>query len=137
MLIDCELQKFQSVANPVKEDMNKRVKTDLSPPGRNDRLLMINSNSQTSALTPLSTPLFYCHVRYVLCSLPGLLKDYSKWLTLFHSENFDQQLEIPGQYENMRGKPLPEYHVHVASFGDEVGHDATIVQIYVFSVNLS
>ena len=50
---------------------------------------------------------------------PGTLKEYSQWLSDFQAANFDQDLELPGQYTGL-SKPLPEYHVKINSFDDRV-----------------
>ncbi|XP_028413162.1 DNA-dependent protein kinase catalytic subunit-like [Dendronephthya gigantea] len=49
----------------------------------------------------------------------GNLKDYSPWLANFQTQSETIQLEIPGQYSG-QSKPLPEYHVKVAGFGEKV-----------------
>ncbi|XP_065180580.1 DNA-dependent protein kinase catalytic subunit-like [Sycon ciliatum] len=50
---------------------------------------------------------------------PALLKQYSPWLSDFQASNFQQVLEIPGQYHG-RSKPLPEYHVKIAGFDERI-----------------
>ncbi|KAI9359803.1 hypothetical protein BD770DRAFT_319254 [Pilaira anomala] len=49
----------------------------------------------------------------------GLLKSYSPWLATFKSSDYDEELEIPGQYDGF-SKPHPELHAKVASFGAQV-----------------
>ncbi|XP_076033927.1 DNA-dependent protein kinase catalytic subunit-like [Oratosquilla oratoria] len=50
---------------------------------------------------------------------PGNLKELSPWLANFQSANFDDEMEIPGQYSGYT-KPLPEYHVRLTGFGESV-----------------
>lgn len=47
------------------------------------------------------------------------LVDYNSWLAEFSALNFENGLEVPGQY-NGREKPIPERHVKISSFGEEV-----------------
>ncbi|KAI8057473.1 hypothetical protein BDF21DRAFT_349187 [Thamnidium elegans] len=49
----------------------------------------------------------------------GLLKSFSPWLATFKNNDFDEELEIPGQYDGF-AKPYPELHAKVASFGTQV-----------------
>ncbi|ORE05303.1 hypothetical protein BCV72DRAFT_250689 [Rhizopus microsporus var. microsporus] len=54
-------------------------------------------------------------------SRPGadLLKSYSPWLASFKSSEFEEQLEVPGQYNGL-SKPYPELHAKVASIDGRV-----------------
>nr|XP_033789602.1 DNA-dependent protein kinase catalytic subunit isoform X2 [Geotrypetes seraphini] len=51
--------------------------------------------------------------------VPGNLKEYSPWMSNFKPEFLRHELEIPGQY-NGRCKPLPEYHVKISGFNEQV-----------------
>ncbi|XP_065898419.1 DNA-dependent protein kinase catalytic subunit-like isoform X2 [Dysidea avara] len=53
------------------------------------------------------------------CEGAGLLKEYSPWLQNFQSSSYQFTIEVPGQYTGDR-KPLPEYHVKIASFDEKV-----------------
>ncbi|KAG1168656.1 hypothetical protein G6F71_008958 [Rhizopus microsporus] len=48
-----------------------------------------------------------------------LLKSYSPWLASFKSSEFEEQLEVPGQYNGL-SKPYPELHAKVASIDGRV-----------------
>ncbi|XP_022110995.1 DNA-dependent protein kinase catalytic subunit-like [Acanthaster planci] len=50
---------------------------------------------------------------------PGNLKEYSTWFSDFQQLSYDRELEIPGQYGG-KSKPLPEYHVKIAGFDEQV-----------------
>ncbi|XP_034021328.1 DNA-dependent protein kinase catalytic subunit [Thalassophryne amazonica] len=50
---------------------------------------------------------------------PGNLKEYSPWLSGFKADTFNNELEIPGQYDG-RSKPLPEYHAKITGFDERV-----------------
>lgn len=50
---------------------------------------------------------------------PGNLKEYSPWLSAFKADAFNNELEIPGQYDG-RSKPLPEYHAKITGFDERV-----------------
>ena len=50
---------------------------------------------------------------------PGTLKEYSQFLADFQAANYDQDLELPGQYTGLH-KPLPELHVRINSFDERV-----------------
>ncbi|KAM8881271.1 DNA-dependent protein kinase catalytic subunit [Synchiropus picturatus] len=50
---------------------------------------------------------------------PGNLKEYSPWLSGFKADPFQNELEIPGQYDG-RSKPLPEYHAKITGFDERV-----------------
>lgn len=47
------------------------------------------------------------------------LKDYSPWLANYQSYEADFTFEIPGQYKGDE-KPLPQYHIKLARFKEEV-----------------
>lgn len=48
------------------------------------------------------------------------LKDYSPWLAEFDAIQYGHDnLEIPGQYDG-RSRPMPEYHVKIASFDSRI-----------------
>ncbi|KND04346.1 uncharacterized protein SPPG_00077 [Spizellomyces punctatus DAOM BR117] len=47
------------------------------------------------------------------------LKNYSPWLANFNARNYNEELEIPGQYEGLT-MPRPQQHVKVISFHSEV-----------------
>ncbi|ROT76684.1 putative DNA-dependent protein kinase catalytic subunit-like [Penaeus vannamei] len=51
--------------------------------------------------------------------LPRQLKAYSPWLANFQASKYSEVLELPGQYTGM-SKPLPEYHVKISSFDENV-----------------
>ncbi|KAJ4925203.1 hypothetical protein JOQ06_017938 [Pogonophryne albipinna] len=50
---------------------------------------------------------------------PGNLKEYSPFLSRFKADTFNNELEIPGQYDG-RSKPLPEYHAKITGFDERV-----------------
>ncbi|XP_010766865.1 DNA-dependent protein kinase catalytic subunit [Notothenia coriiceps] len=50
---------------------------------------------------------------------PGNLKEYSPLLSRFKADTFNNELEIPGQYDG-RSKPLPEYHAKITGFDERV-----------------
>ncbi|KAK1884702.1 DNA-dependent protein kinase catalytic subunit [Dissostichus eleginoides] len=50
---------------------------------------------------------------------PGNLKEYSHLLSGFKADTFNNELEIPGQYDG-RSKPLPEYHAKITGFDERV-----------------
>uniref|UniRef100_A0A0P4W3R0 non-specific serine/threonine protein kinase n=1 Tax=Scylla olivacea TaxID=85551 RepID=A0A0P4W3R0_SCYOL len=50
---------------------------------------------------------------------PNQLKAYSPWLANFQASKHSDVLEIPGQYSGV-SKPLPEYHVNISSFDENV-----------------
>ncbi|KAI9025750.1 hypothetical protein CLU79DRAFT_699113, partial [Phycomyces nitens] len=50
---------------------------------------------------------------------PNLLRSYSPWLSDFQSANYDEEIEIPGQYTGF-GIPHPEHHAKVASFEENI-----------------
>ncbi|KAL3040873.1 hypothetical protein OYC64_011786 [Pagothenia borchgrevinki] len=50
---------------------------------------------------------------------PGNLKEYSPLLSGFKADTFNNELEIPGQYDG-RSKPLPEYHAKITGFDERV-----------------
>ncbi|XP_033988441.1 DNA-dependent protein kinase catalytic subunit isoform X2 [Trematomus bernacchii] len=50
---------------------------------------------------------------------PGNLKEYSPLLSGFKADSFNNELEIPGQYDG-RSKPLPEYHAKITGFDERV-----------------
>ncbi|XP_024136141.1 DNA-dependent protein kinase catalytic subunit isoform X1 [Oryzias melastigma] len=50
---------------------------------------------------------------------PGNLKEYSPWLSGFKADAFNNELEVPGQYDG-RSKPLPEYHAKITGFDERV-----------------
>ncbi len=52
---------------------------------------------------------------------PGLLVDYSEWLTKFerHQAETGQTIEIPGQYQGLKC-PQPEFHVRIVNFDQNV-----------------
>ncbi|EDV28309.1 uncharacterized protein TRIADDRAFT_20924, partial [Trichoplax adhaerens] len=50
---------------------------------------------------------------------PENLKEYCPWLSNFQAANFTYSIEVPGQYTG-RSKPLPEYHLKIASFGERL-----------------
>ena len=55
----------------------------------------------------------------------------------FAGDTFDQRVEIPGQYERVVNKPIPEYHPTIAGFSDEVCKNlSTIVQVELYCVVL-
>ncbi|KAI9209180.1 uncharacterized protein BJ171DRAFT_576762 [Polychytrium aggregatum] len=49
----------------------------------------------------------------------GVLKNYSRWLEEFHSNNYDETVEIPGQYHG-RQRPNPSEHVTITSFSSKL-----------------
>ncbi|KAK7063258.1 hypothetical protein SK128_028361 [Halocaridina rubra] len=52
-------------------------------------------------------------------NLPRQLKSYSPWLASFQASKYPDILELPGQYSGL-SKPLPEYHVKISSFDDNL-----------------
>ncbi|XP_069947778.1 DNA-dependent protein kinase catalytic subunit isoform X2 [Cherax quadricarinatus] len=54
-----------------------------------------------------------------LKKLPKQLKYYSPWLANFQASKYCDVLELPGQYSGM-SKPLPEYHVKISSFDENL-----------------
>ncbi|CAG8470552.1 4251_t:CDS:10, partial [Scutellospora calospora] len=52
-------------------------------------------------------------------SVANLLKSYSQWLADFSSSNYDEEIEIPGQYDGL-GIPDPSRHVKIAYFDQKV-----------------
>nr|QOY44576.1 DNA-dependent protein kinase catalytic subunit [Alvinella pompejana] len=46
---------------------------------------------------------------------PEDIAEYSEWLANFQGCEFDQEIEIPGQYIG-KAKPLPQYHTKISSF---------------------
>ncbi len=52
------------------------------------------------------------------------LSNYSRWLADFDYLNLPTEdriwFEVPGQYDNLFGKPDPESHVRISSFGDKI-----------------
>ncbi|KAL0088017.1 hypothetical protein F4703DRAFT_1975680 [Phycomyces blakesleeanus] len=50
---------------------------------------------------------------------PNLLQSYSPWLSDFQSTNYEEDIEIPGQYTGL-GIPHPEHHAKVASFEENI-----------------
>ncbi|KAG1019202.1 hypothetical protein G6F26_010314 [Rhizopus arrhizus] len=48
-----------------------------------------------------------------------LLKSYSPWLASYRSSEFDEELEVPGQYNGF-AKPYPEFHAKVASIDGRI-----------------
>ncbi|KAI8820570.1 uncharacterized protein EV422DRAFT_578857 [Fimicolochytrium jonesii] len=64
----------------------------------------------------------YCRNNIFKESLPtGMmpLKNYSPWLAAFNAKDFEEDLEIPGQYTESK-KPIPENLVTISSFQSEV-----------------
>ncbi|XP_071521265.1 DNA-dependent protein kinase catalytic subunit-like [Panulirus ornatus] len=59
------------------------------------------------------------HTADDLRRLPRQLKAYSPWLANFHASKYSEVLELPGQYSGM-SKPLPEYHVKISSFDENL-----------------
>ncbi|XP_067118451.1 DNA-dependent protein kinase catalytic subunit-like [Centruroides vittatus] len=47
------------------------------------------------------------------------LRDFSDWLSEFHSIKYSEDIEIPGQYTGKR-KPIPEHHVKICNFDQKV-----------------
>lgn len=47
------------------------------------------------------------------------LKAHSPWLAKFHGSNFDEQLEIPGQYSG-KSRPDPAAHAKIISFDERL-----------------
>lgn len=50
---------------------------------------------------------------------PKTLCEYSDWLSNFQGTKISHSLEIPGQYIGDR-KPIPERHVKISSFVNDV-----------------
>jgi hypothetical protein len=62
---------------------------------------------------------------------PKQLKDYSPWLSDFQAGKYiSLDLEIPGQYTG-ESKPLTQYHIKIAGFGQTVS-----VYMYVVLLNV-
>lgn len=77
------------------------------------------------SLCILSRSVFYLTLCILLRSVFSgtilvFIKNYSSWLAQFSSDIYDQKIEIPGQYEGMVRKPIPESHTTISGFNDEV-----------------
>ncbi|KAK4317884.1 hypothetical protein Pmani_011063 [Petrolisthes manimaculis] len=59
------------------------------------------------------------HDHAYLKKLPRQLKSYSPWLANFQASKYPNVLELPGQYTGL-SKPLPEYHVKISSFEEQI-----------------
>lgn len=48
-----------------------------------------------------------------------LLRDYSPWLANYNNSEYEQELEVPGQYTGDK-RPLPQFHAKISAFLPEV-----------------
>ena len=54
-------------------------------------------------------------LRKVGHKLPTMLKDYSAFLGSFQSSDYQDSVEIPGQYSGW-SRPIPEHHIQISTF---------------------